>query len=582
MIHMELIIYLFLRSNQIPNVNFCDDICSSNVNYHLWSIISTCEIKRKHIFMKSSLATYFNTETITKHRFLYRTIYSLGTDFVIHNTSCYDHSNQAFYDFLYATATHSMLLYLIEEPNSRYKVRQAASSIYHANRLFSAALFSSIDYSCCRVVNSVLWRLFPDIMMKSNLRTFKRVMLVLRRNGGVYEDLFELISSIFRSNPEYDRILRSRTFYKSQNREISAQEAKKIIEDELNIQFDEVFTNFPKKATNSFSDVTSFDCTLKSEKNNEIVNVTITILPPHLERMRNYDLIPLRFFAKMVKLWPFSNGYGELFSACLDRIDWNISKEVEARKNILHSFDPNFIDKKYRNFSPKKIFDYSRKLNSHLYIPAPYFSLCSKHVMTSDVEYQGEIYKSDSSLTFKLVNFTNSLYRNSQSVVTNLNITNIRTPIHDDLQNKNSNQIQNQSKNSVQFAKYNLPNSKNEFSLKKFASLTNVNKEDIDRLGCLYASLIIDDQNLALKAATYFGIPREAAIEAIDDKNSKYSKMAKNLLPNNSKLFLTAAETMMSLSSHVSDSTDNAVRAIKSTSDFVGTLLTEYSLKFVE
>ena len=538
----------------------------------------------------SNLKVFNYKNAFQKHPFLYSAMFTLGTDFVIHNTSFYNYSNSKMCDFLWSVASHSALLYIVENPDSKYKVRQIASSVYHVNRLFQASLISVLDYSCSSVVDAVVnsilsmfafekkkeqnknqtrFRRVPHIgiLESSSIRCFKRMMLVLRRNGGVYEDVFELLSNVLRMNPKFDEILRSQVFCEVNNRPVSADEAKAIIEDELNVKFSDYFSNFPDSPTFVYSDVSFFNCTMK--KNKSEFEVTIAILPPHLERMRKYDLIGLRFFSNVVRGLPFSKGYGVALHEVLDKVSsWNLKTERKAREEILKLY--NIV---YQG-NPKKTFNQVKNANIPIYVYAPVSDFCSKHILITEVENTDEVLHSDRNLIQSLVGFTIDLYKKSHKIVSNLGYSNVR------------------SSTNISTPKSYLPfqdmfSSKkfSNISLRKYGPLQQIKGEDIDQLGSLYASLIVDNQNTALKSASYFKIPKTVAIDSLSKKRSKgsrYEKITKELLFRRPDFAIHAAETVLALSSYINDYSFQKTQQLKSTTECIGSLLTDFSFKFVE
>lgn len=625
----------------------------------------------------------FKIEDPRKKAIFKSVLFTFGTDFVIHNTNCYNYANNALCDFLYATATHNAALWLIEDPTSKFFLRQALTSVYHFNRLLSAVFLSSIDCGVSNVFDlfSFITRLSPTFFVdRSNLRAFKRIMLVMRRNGGVYEDLFEMLSSFYKTySVDYNNVLNSRTFYTSdQNtdrRAISFKEAKKIIERELSINFDETFspnndhlikkednlTNLYKNEkkcremfnTNYYKDVTTFDCKLKKASK---VAVTISVIPPNLQRMRSLDLFPLKVVSNLIGIIPFMGGNSQLLKATIKRLEWNMPKEVKARRTILESFGVNefnsdFLkspqkklpdqneshqssqkqnDSKFKILNSKKVmnlFEHSRQVSKiscpfvspvssfisnvfattnktlPLYVPAPIPPLCSNHVMVTDVENHDEIFQSNSIVLHKLVNFTTKLHRKSRYVVPNMALSNISTassPSRSSI-NKNLNDSDDDDSDYSDDEDL-LYDSSNLVSLRRYGTIVKTEKEDINNMGVLFAGLLIDDKNMVMKGAKHFGINKQSALDAISDsssgpfssffslfrrgnkntKGNRFSKIAKCLLPRNAEFVLTAGETMTSLSSHVSDTFDMAAKVTKATQDYIGTLLTDYSLNFVD
>lgn len=632
----------------------------------------------------------FKIEDPRKKAIFKSLLYTFGTDFVIHNTNCYHYANNALCDFVYSTATHNALLWVIEDPNSKFFIRQAATSAYHFNRLLSSLILSSVDYSISNVFDffSFITRLSPTFFVdKSNLRAFKRIMLVLRRNGGVYEDMFELLSSFYRTySVEYENVLNSRTFYTQDHhidrKTITFKEAKQIIERELNIIFDDNFTPFNTNLIKSdenltdlyknerkcrelfninfYKDVTTLDCRLKDSPN---VAVTISVMPPHLQRMRTLDLFPLKVVSSLMGIIPFMGGNSQLFKATIKRLEWNIPKEVKSRRLILEKFgvdefkNQNFLKVPKSNNSQKKLSDQKETIEKDsemkvintksvislfkksrqvakiscpfispissfvkkifstsskslpLYVPAPIPQLCSKHVMVSDLENHDELFQSNSIILHKLVNFTTRLHKKSQYVVPNMSLSNISTASNYSKSNYNNNIDGSDDENDDDDDESSddedslFYDSSNLVSLRRYGTIVKAEKEDITNLGLLFAGLLIDDKNMVMKGAKHFNVDKQSALDVISDsssygplssffsffrrsnkniKNNRFSKIAKCLMPKNANFVLTAGETVLSLSGHVSDTMDMGAKVTKATTDYIGTLLTDYSLSFVD
>lgn len=539
-----------------------------------------------------------------------RLLFTAGTDFVMHNTTAFQSADNPIADAIWSFAHKNFVLYLVSDPSSSFRIRQAAASALHFNRFATNLFISAADYSFMSIFDFIFFNKSKSWSQGSKKRAFKRLMLTLRRNGGVYAELFELIEPFASSDPIYDDILKKAPFNRyNEEREndlaisygITRKEASQIIKKELGSSLGRYFIDFPIHPTSMRNEISMFDCTLKSGE-----RVTVSIFPPHLQRMRRYDLFPFYVIRSILNIIPSAYSLGfrpfknstksslrrrklhkifrnsssqlrldfdaakSLFDAIVERLDNNLVKEAKSRMKILNGLAgidftmPNSIISKR----------YKRSIDSNripIAVPPPFPNLCSDHVMVTLVEQHSHMQKVTMKTNLNLAKFTSLLYKKTQSFVPRLGISNLRCDSVDD----------------------------NELvSLASYASLTRIDSNKMKIICGLYSYMLSNDKENAYFYARQLDVPSEIASDILrmNRRNkilpkflqspSNTQKMLKSmtvaLLPRNSSVALAGSEAIFALGGQFTRATTKAKRSAISTAEAINSAVKEFVNSIVD
>ncbi len=309
-------------------------------------------------------------------------VFKVGLDYIFHEKDYSRLGADPFYDFLLSTVNGSFGLWLIENKDSLFLIRQLASAGYHVARLGYTVSFSCFDLAVSSIINKA--SLSRD---RAIARAIRRMMYTLKRNGGVYQDLAELIKTfgnVARLSPACVLMTDALNEWESTDRPERDSEmiVKKIFEHELRMPFDKVFKSITLKPNES-GQLISHSAVLRSGQ-----QVAITVMKPNVARMRFLDLIPLRLIQGIVNLIPFIPGEKALVNRFVDRLNFSIRKEIAARQLILSHFGVN-LDKE-----PEEVLWECQNYSTPIYVAPPLKRFCSKHVMVT-----GEIGKKVTQIT---------------------------------------------------------------------------------------------------------------------------------------------------------------------------------------
>lgn len=533
-----------------------------------------------------------------------RLLFTVGTDFVMHNTTVFQSTDSPIADAIWSFANKNFILYLVSDPSSHFRIRQAAASAIHFNRFATDLFISAADYSFMSIFDFLFFNKSKSGSRGSKKRAFKRLMLTLRRNGGIYAELFELIEPFASSDPIYDDILKSAPFnrYNEEHENdltlcygITRKEASQIINKELGTSLRKQFIDFPIHPTSMRNEISMFDCTLKNGE-----RVTVSIFPPHLQRMRDYDLFPFRVIRGLLNIMPsaYSLGYPKLFSknkspysyfrrrklqmifdksssklslesdatkslfdAIIDRLDNNLIKETKSRMKILNGLLGLDFTMSNSVISSR----YKRALNSGripIAVPPPLPNLCSNHIMVTLVEPHSHVKNLSIKNNFNLARFTTLLYKKTHSIMPRLGISNIRC----------DSSIEN---NGI-------------ISLASYASLTRLDPNKMETICGLYSNILKNNKAKAYQFARKLEVPHQIASNILKINRRNYStnitqspsnrqKMLKNmtvaLLPRNSHIALAGGEALFALGGQLNRETTRAERSAISTAESITSAL---------
>jgi hypothetical protein len=105
--------------------------------------------------------------------------------------------------------------------------------------------------------------------------------------------------------------------------------------------------------------------------------VTVTVMEPHIERMRRFDLIPLKIIQSILKIVPGIECERKVVDQIVNRLTYNLGKELNAKLTILGSVGFDLSQ------PPEQLRRDSRFIPLSLYVPPPIVDLCSEHVLVS-------------------------------------------------------------------------------------------------------------------------------------------------------------------------------------------------------
>ncbi|OHT15713.1 hypothetical protein TRFO_13877 [Tritrichomonas foetus] len=451
----------------------------------------------------------------------------VGVDFIINNTDTYKIANDSIFDFVWHSSQDKLLLYIISCADSPWAVRQLAAAYLHAHRFAMNACFSCCDVAVSKVVNTA----FPKAKIFSTEasihRTIKRMVGTMRRNGGVYRELSEIISNFVRAariDPSFDSYVKtissypcvdppsgegSSTHQDEKHSTYTVDNVKDQFEYESGIKFFSVFSAVDRYPI-EVGDLIIHNASLTTGE-----RVSITVMKRNIQRMRTFDLIPFQILNLLLKPIPFIGLEKGIYRSFIDRLTFSLNKEREAREQLLEKFGVDFTR------SPSQIFRSARRVPLDLYIPAPLLHLCSTNVMVTDKAPKkfDKLSKTDAK---HIVNFTSELLYNQGCIIPDLSKTNLR--------------------------KW-----KGKISLSRFATLTRVDNDKFSALLALPYSMAMKNQRKGISAAEALGLPSEAVIKMITTREANL-KVIRGALKENSTMLFPFSEASVGLVNTVLDS----------------------------
>lgn len=319
----------------------------------------------------------------------------LFIDHLIHGTNdiC-DISNGKLADFLFSLGTNTTGFWLLGKSDSEYLVRQVAASAYHFTRFTASLGFSAVDLTFSRFAYSLLPKVTYFSSESSFMRCYKRFMLSLVLNGGVYGEFADFIMNGIRNgvnaagirvSSRSDQAM-SRLMMKisSSNRrfsglrcdipeEYSLHRVKKLFRRQTGRDFNDVFSSANTSPREFSSSYIMHDAVLLSGE-----RVTLTVVPPHIQRMRTLDLLPFKAINSILSLVPFMPPWKKGIDAMLNRLSYNLTNEVNCRVKLLEKLRVNVRQ------PPGQLFRDVRRVNFPLFIPPPVLDLCTPNIMVTD------------------------------------------------------------------------------------------------------------------------------------------------------------------------------------------------------
>ncbi|EAY18044.1 hypothetical protein TVAG_113880 [Trichomonas vaginalis G3] len=448
----------------------------------------------------------------------------IGIDYILHHEESRKILDDTTSDAFWAIGSNNTMLWLIQNQNSRWFVRQFASSIYHFGRLAINFGYSSTDMVISKIMHPILPKVPEFSSLASKQRFYKRMMLTLRLNGGVYAEFGQIIRNCVNALPE--------TPYTSPYYKIN--QCYPVIKGKNTIQvFDEFIDNKPtsgyslEELRNIFTRQTGYnlnEIVLKVEPeyktcgpliyHNAVLRtgqkVTITVLPPHIDRMRFLDLLPFKILRGFMMIVPFISREKSIYDTIMRRLDFNLIKEVNSRNLILNKLG---IDTK--SSDPAFIFPRARRAPISISVPAPLTNYCGRNVMITDRMPPPLESSIPSYVAVNIADFWANL----------LTKYNLSLP---DISSRNV------------LAGY------NGIALARYSSVTPVSKEDIHYLIKLHHSIVYQNRDAALKLAPKLGLSPNAVERSIQ-LNTIDPLVLKQLMKNHSQTLLSVGESFVNI-----------------------------------
>ena len=462
------------------------------------------------------------TETIFK---------TIGVDFVINNRDSYKIGSDNFFDFTWSFAQDKFLLYLTSCSDSPWAFRQIGSAYLHAQRLgFDTCL------SCCDLaISNFVGFVFPRISVlngeAAKKRSIRRILGTMRRNGGVYKELADIIKNfamVARLSPTLSDLVETVNSYPCSdppkgNKEVevahdnqqelkssyTVENVKDQFEYETGIKFFSVFSAVDRYPI-EVGDLIIHNASLTTGE-----RVSITVMKRSTQRMRKFDLIPFHIINLLLKPIPFISLEKGMYQSIINRLTFSLGKEKEARAQLLEKFGVDFTK------APTTIFNSARRIPLDVYIPAPLLHLCSNNVMVTDLAPSSfdKLSKSDAR---HIVNFTSDLLYNQSCIIPDL-------------------------------SPHNLRKWKNKISLSRFASLTPVDNDKFSALLTVFYSMQMRNQKKAISAAEALGINSEPVVKMVTTQTPNL-KVVRKALKENSSILFPVAEASAGMLNNIIDS----------------------------
>jgi hypothetical protein len=244
---------------------------------------------------------------------------------------------------------------------------------------------------------------------------------MMKQNGGVYEEMAEMVRTFInatRVNPNYQR-----AFVEAANAFLpdlppfdpnSASHVMNLFEQEVGREFSSIFRKLSPIPIER-GDLVSHSAVLRSGQ-----PVTITIMRPHVKRMRTMDLIPFRAFNWLFQKIPGLSHEQKVAQVLMDRLTFSIEKEIDSRSRVLKSYGVDVME-----YEPTDLIRKARDISPYLHVPTPLPSLCGQHIMVSDVE--GDvIMPMSASSAWTLIEATSELAFVKNCVIADLGRPNVR------------------------------------------------------------------------------------------------------------------------------------------------------------
>lgn len=427
-----------------------------------------------------------------------------GVDFVLHDNRRYQTFHNKFFDAAWCRTIgcNTFLLWLVSKKDSHLLIRQLAASAVNYSQLITSSAYTLCDHC----LSSIIENLYPNSVVFSRNESAKRGLIrmitVLRRNGGVFNDISDMILNFLdttRMFPEL-KALNEIKFIEKNDEIIKTDynDLKHAFRKEFGRDIEEVIRDIDPKPVEE-GGFSIFNGKLKNG-----MNVSITFMNPKDERMRKIDLLPFKLLGCIFDIIPGLKLEKQIYHSFIRRLDYSIPTEVKSRLTIMEKYGIDINDD-----NPKTLFSKSRKIQLPIYLPAPIKSLCSEHIMISDIQ-PIKFEKLVPRDTKALVNFTSKLLFEKNCIISDLSKNNLRM-FNDKL------------------------------SLNKFSSLTQIRNENMSAALSLAYSYFFKNETKGVKTCSILGLPEDLTKKMISDQKIN-PKLIREVLSKNSELLLPLCE----------------------------------------
>lgn len=257
----------------------------------------------------------------------------LGADFLVHQVGWND-ADSTIADAILLAPTPVGGFWLLGNPNSKYFVSQLMASVSNFCRLSNSALISTLDVAASKTVRFF----YPSSTAFSSLatreRATKRIALTLKRNGGVYEDMLDVLKNLLYFTSSNEILSSPPLLGKRNNKTIldiwekdyfSHEELTKLVKRELRTNYNRAFS-FVGPEYRSNGPFRHYNAIIPGGR-----KVVLTVLPPNVARMRKLDLAPLKAVHAFLGIVPSAGPERSLLAHMINRADVSIEKEASAR-----------------------------------------------------------------------------------------------------------------------------------------------------------------------------------------------------------------------------------------------------------
>ena len=438
----------------------------------------------------------------------------IGVDFIINNRETYKIASDSLLDALWSSSNKLFLLWAFSSKDSSFVIRQAAAAVFNTSRLMLTTSVSCYDLAFSIIISKIYSKARTFSIASASERSIIRLLNTFRKNGGIYTDISDIIRNFLNATQASPGILAINDVWNK----FPCVDDEQFTHHEVNVKryFNELQKTFKKEFGGALSDFIDeinneptevgsfiiFDGKLK--KTGE--SISITFMSPNTERMRKLDLIPFKLLGKVVNILPGLSFEKKLYNSFIKRINYSISSEIESRLLILQKYGVDINE-----LNPKIFFKNSRKIPLPIYIAAPLKSLCTSHVMISDVQPQ-KFEKLRPKDTKSLSNFTADLLFDKGCIVGDLSRGNLR--MHN-----------------------------NKISLNKFSSFTQIDNCNMSAGFSLLFSCALKREKRAIKAGQVLGIS-DFLVSKMVNTGKVQQRAVRQALDKNAELVLPLAEAV--------------------------------------
>lgn len=445
----------------------------------------------------------------------------IGIDYIVHHEEAGKIFDDTAGEACLAMGSNQTLLWMIQNPNSKWFFRQFASSMFHFGRTVISFSYSSTDIALSKIAHAFLPYNSAFTSLAAKQRFYKRMMLTFRLNGGAYAEFGQIIRNCVNAFPDHSftkpyysinnkyPVIRNRTQPNAVLKEFvdndplsdySTQTLRELFKKQTGYNLYDIFSRV-ENDYKTCGPMIYHDAVLYSGD-----RVTITVIPKHVDRMRRLDLLPFKILRGIMTIIPCISTEKAIYDNVMRHLDFNLTKEVNARATILQKFDIDCT----KETEPGYIFQRTRRLPLSISIPAPIKQFCGRNIMVTDRMPEPLSLRVSPMIAMKVVDFFADLLTKYNIAVPDISPQNILA-----------------SRGNVALARY--------------STLTYVSSEDMHKIFNLFASVQGQDRAKAMKYAKQLGVSTKTVDKSVQlgvfDR-----KICKQLLPRYSHTLLAVGE----------------------------------------